>query len=88
MEIILQAKDHPQLYKADITRLEKAFREDIPEITKLIISQRISSIQDADRIIVMDDGKIDGIGTHEELLKTNQIYKEVYETQVKGGDEE
>ena len=68
--------------------IRKAFREDIPEITKLIISQRISSIQDADRIIVMDDGKIDGIGTHEELLKTNQIYKEVYETQVKGGDEE
>ena len=64
--------------------IRKAFREDIPEITKLIISQRISSIQDADRIIVMDDGKIDGIGTHEELLKTNQIYKEVYETQVKG----
>lgn len=68
--------------------IRKAFREDIPEITKLIISQRISSIQDADRIIVMYDGKIDGIGTHEELLKTNQIYKEVYETQVKGGDEE
>lgn len=68
--------------------IRKAFREDIPEITKLIISQRISSIQDADRIIVMDDGKIDGIGTHEELLKTNTIYKEVYETQVKGGDEE
>ena len=64
--------------------IRKAFREDIPEITKLIISQRISSIQDADRIIVMYDGKIDGIGTHEELLKTNQIYKEVYETQVKG----
>ena len=68
--------------------IRKAFREDIPEITKLIISQRISSTQDADRIIVMYDGKIDGIGTHEELLKTNQIYKEVYETQVKGGDEE
>lgn len=68
--------------------IRKAFREDIPEITKLIISQRISSIQDADRIIVMDDGKINGIGTHEELLKTNTIYKEVYETQVKGGDEE
>lgn len=67
--------------------IRKAFREDIPDITKLIISQRISSIEDADRIVVLDDGKINGIGTHTELLKTNEIYQEVYRTQVKGGDE-
>jgi len=67
--------------------IRKAFREDIPDITKLIISQRISSIEDADRIVVLDDGKINGIGTHAELLKTNEIYQEVYCTQVKGGDE-
>lgn len=63
--------------------IRKAFREDIPDITKLIISQRISSIEDADRIVVLDDGKINGIGTHAELLKTNEIYQEVYRTQVK-----
>lgn len=68
--------------------IRKAFKEDIPDITKLIISQRISSIEDADRIIVLDDGKIHGIGTHEELLKNNAIYQEVYETQVKGGGED
>lgn len=67
--------------------IRKAFREGIPDITKLIISQRISSIEDADRIVVLDDGKINGIGTHAELLKTNEIYQEVYRTQVKGGDE-
>lgn len=67
--------------------IRKAFREDIPDITKLIISQRISSIEDADRIVVLDDGKINGIGTHAELLNTNEIYQEVYRTQVKGGDE-
>ena len=66
--------------------IRKAFREELPDITKLIISQRISSIIDADRIIVLDDGKINGIGTHEELLETNNIYQEVYETQYKGGD--
>ncbi len=64
--------------------IRKAFREDIPDTTKLIISQRISSIEDADRIIVLNDGVIDGIGTHEELLKSNAIYQEIYETQKKG----
>lgn len=64
--------------------IRKAFLEEIPETTKLIIAQRISSIQDADRIIVLNDGMIDGFGTHEELLSTNQIYREVYESQVKG----
>ncbi|MBE6070555.1 MAG: ABC transporter ATP-binding protein [Clostridium butyricum] len=66
--------------------IRKAFKEDIPDTTKIIIAQRISSVQDADKIIVMNDGKIDGVGNHEELLKDNAIYKEVYETQVKGAD--
>lgn len=60
------------------SKIRKAFREDIPETTKIIIAQRISSVQESDRIIVLDDGKINGIGTHEELLENNEIYKEVY----------
>lgn len=68
--------------------IRKAFKEEIPEITKIIIAQRIASIEDADQIIVMDNGKINGIGTHEQLLKDNKIYREVYESQVKGGDED
>ena len=68
--------------------IRKAFREEIPDTTKIIIAQRISSVEDADQIIVLDDGKIDGIGTHEELLKSNAIYKEVYESQKKGGSED
>lgn len=67
--------------------IRKAFREDLGDMTKFIISQRIASIEDADQIIVMDDGQIAGVGTHEELLKTNVIYREVYETQVKGGED-
>lgn len=63
-------------------KIRKAFKEEIPNTTKIIIAQRISSVQDADRIIVMDDGKINGIGTHEELLKNNEIYREVYEQQT------
>ncbi len=66
-------------------RIRKAFREEIPNTTKIIISQRISSIQDADRIIVLEDGCVDGFGTHEELLETNSIYREVYESQTQGG---
>ena len=66
-------------------KIRKAFREDIPDITKIIIAQRVSSIQDADRIIVMDDGEINGFGTHEELLETNEIYREVYESQTGAG---
>ena len=65
--------------------IRRAFREEIPDTTKIIIAQRISSIEDADKIIVMDNGHIDGIGTHDELLKTNEIYQEVYYSQVKGG---
>ena len=67
--------------------IRKAFREEIPNTTKIIIAQRVSSIEDADKIIVLNDGKIDGIGTSEELLKTNTIYREVYESQTKGGDD-
>ena len=68
--------------------IRKAFREYIPETTKIIIAQRISSVQDADRIIVMDGGRIDAVGTHEELLKTNKIYQEVYDSQQKGGGDD
>ena len=66
-------------------KIRRAMREEIPNTTKLIIAQRIASVQDADRILVLDDGKISGFGTHEELLSTNRIYQEVYETQTKGG---
>ncbi len=66
-------------------RIRKAFREDIPETTKLIISQRISSVQDADRIIVIDDGKVNGFDTHDNLLKSNQIYKEICDVQLQSG---
>lgn len=73
------------------TKTDAIIRENLrkyaPETTKIIIAQRINSIQDADRIIVLDEGRIDGIGTHEELLATNEIYREVYESQVKGGEE-
>lgn len=67
--------------------IRKAFREEIPNTTKIIIAQRISSVQDADKIVVMDNGRIDAIGTHEELLKSNKIYREVYESQTKMTEE-
>ena len=63
-------------------KIRKAFREEIPGTTKIIIAQRISSVQDADRILVLDNGQINGLGTHEELLKTNTIYQEVYNSQT------
>lgn len=66
--------------------IRKAFKEDIPNTTKIIIAQRISSIQDADRIIVLNDGKIEAFASHDELLKTNAIYQEVYNSQMKGAD--
>ena len=68
--------------------IRKAFREEIPDTTKFIIAQRISSVQDADRIIVMDKGEVSAVGTHEQLLQTNKIYQEVYYSQVKGGSED
>ena len=68
--------------------IRKAMREEIPNTTKLIIAQRVSSIQDADLIVVMDGGKINGMGTHEQLLANNEIYREVYESQIKGGGED
>ncbi len=67
--------------------IRQAFREEIPETTKIIIAQRVSSVMDADRILVLDGGRISALGTHEELLRTSEIYREVYESQVKGGGE-
>ena len=67
-------------------KIRRAFREEIPGTTKLIIAQRISSVQDADRILVMNEGRVDGIGTHKELLTSNEIYRDVYESQTGGGN--
>ena len=66
-------------------RIRKAFAEEIPDTTKLIIAQRVASVMNADRIIVMDDGRVHGFGTNEELLENNEIYREVYESQTSGG---
>lgn len=68
--------------------IRKAFKEKIPNTTKIIIAQRVSSVQDADKIIILDDGKIVDFGTHDELMKNSAIYKEVYDSQMKGGDSE
>lgn len=65
--------------------IRKAFKESIPDTTKLIIAQRIASVMDADKIIVMENGRIDGFGTHEELMESNEIYREVYTSQVEAG---
>ncbi len=67
--------------------IRKAFAEEIPDTTKIIIAQRISSIEHADKIIVLDNGKVDAVGTHEELLASNAIYQEVYTSQTKGGED-
>lgn len=66
--------------------IRRAFKDEIPDTTKIIIAQRISSVQDADKIVVIDNGTINGIGTHEELVETNEIYRDVFETQTKAGD--
>ena len=66
--------------------IRKAFKEEIPNTTKIIIAQRISSVQDADKIIVMSNGRIQAIGKHEELLRNNKIYKEIYTSQTKGSE--
>lgn len=68
--------------------IRKAFAEEIPDTTKIIIAQRIASVEHADKIVVLDGGRINGVGTHEELLKTNAIYQEVYNSQIKGSDEQ
>jgi len=65
--------------------IRRAFKDEIPNTTKLIIAQRISSVQDADRIIVMENGRIDAVGTHDQLLSSNRIYEEVYTSQIQGG---
>ena len=67
--------------------IREAFKNKIPNTTKIIIAQRISSIQHADKIVVMDEGKIDAIGTHQELLQNNEIYSDIYRLQQKGGAE-
>lgn len=66
-------------------KIREAFSKKIPGTTKLIVAQRISSVQDADRILVLDNGRVDGFDTHDNLLKTNKIYREIYEAQTKGG---
>lgn len=66
-------------------KIREAFREKIPGTTKLIVAQRISSVQNADRILVLDNGRISGLDTHENLLRENEIYREIYEAQTKGG---
>lgn len=68
-------------------KIRKAFREEIPNTTKLIIAQRISSVEDADHILVLDQGEVNGFGTHEELLENNEIYRDIYELQKKGAEE-
>ena len=68
-------------------RIREALRTQMPETTKIIIAQRISSVRDADRIIVLDEGRITDVGTHEELMQRSEIYRDVYQSQQKGGDD-
>ena len=68
-------------------KIREAFLSEIPDVTKIIIAQRVASVESADRIIVLDDGRVNGFDTHENLLKTNVIYREVYESQTGAGAE-
>ena len=68
-------------------KIREAFLSEIPDVTKIIIAQRVASVENADRIIVLDDGRVNGFDTHENLLKTNEIYREVYESQTGAGAE-
>ena len=68
-------------------QIRKAFAEELPGTTKLIIAQRVASVQEADMILVLDNGRVVAVGNHEELMNSSQIYREVYESQKKGGEE-
>ena len=68
--------------------IRQAFRDEIPNVTKIIIAQRVASVMDADQILVLDEGRLVDVGTHDELMVRSSIYREVYESQMKGGDEE
>ena len=85
-EILLLIDTTSASETATNSKIRGNFVNNLPEMTKIIISQRISSIRDADRIIVMDDGKISGIGAHEDLLNTNEIYKDIFELQNSDGE--
>ena len=76
---------HLRRYTATDAKIRRAFAQRIPGTTKIIIAQRISSVQDADRIIVMDNGRVEAFDTHENLLKKSDLYREIYETQTSGG---
>ena len=69
------------------SKIRKAFKEEIPDTTKFIIAQRISSVQESDKIIVLEEGEVVAFGNHDELMKSNEIYREIYTTQMKGSDE-
>ena len=67
------------------SKIRQAFASSIPGTTKIIIAQRVSSVQDADRILVLDNGRVNGLGTHQQLLENNKIYQEIYQAQTQGG---